>query len=284
MVLSQIVCKSFPSKENIKSVVIDVLSNSPNITAKQIFNKIKKQGISTTYHGTYDCIRKMVDDGILVREEVKYRLCPVWVDRTVTKVQNIKTKCDKDNDDIFSNASSVESVQFLTFNTFSDVSEFVIKYRNRFVETANKGDEMIWLGNHTWGPLFYRKDSRDGLGRAIKKGIKMFIGIRGNTVLDETVCKFYSDMGIENVKLNLGNLNNLITIIYKDRLLIITEPHEIVDKMEHIFQNTKSITDIDLGIIFKEVFDREILYHVFVVKNKEIVRKYKDVIKAMFGP
>jgi len=262
-----------------KQQIIDVLSSEFPLTAKKVYNVLKKRyQIGSTYIAVYQHMQELVGQGVVVKEGLEYRLDGKWIRNTRAAVESMENNYESAE----TKTKEAESIKLLTFRNQKDMFAFLATFRQRFFDSAKSGDEVLWLGNHTWGPLFYMATTVAPIKEAIAKGIKFYIAMRGDTSLDRAMVRFYKRIGIEDVMCGTEPLDNRLIYIYGDTMLFIEDSHDFSVEMSEIFKCTERIEEMDLANIYEQLMRRGGMIQVMIIRNPDLVKKYINYIKSIF--
>ena len=108
-------------KKTTRGLILDVLSNEFPLSAKKIYNKIKKPGKSVTYHAIYDRISEMAKEGVLTKKGTEYMISPEWIEATGTVLDKIKASYLTATDEELKDIGKITSAMVLTFKTYRNL-------------------------------------------------------------------------------------------------------------------------------------------------------------------
>lgn len=261
-----------------KEQIIGILAEQFPLTAKRLYNLMKKRYMSgTTYHAVYKQLRELVKKGVVVKNGTQYRLSEEWMVNTRRFLSTVENNYAAEK----LNGASVDCVRLLSFKSQTDFYNFIESMRNNFIR-ENKSKEILWVVNHAWGPLFFMNSAAESIKEAKKNGIKFYMCIRGGSMLDKVVADFYKSMNIKHVTYNIGSKNNYSIYIYGNELILVDHPQDVSEQIDVVFKRTKKMSDINLGRLYQCVMQKEQPVQAIIVKNRRFVERYKNTIKSYF--
>ena len=264
-----------------KSQIIEVLSQEFPLTARKLYNVMRKRCMtSATYHAMYQHVQELVGQGVLAKDGVEYRLDGKWIERTRQFAINTEN-----NYSALLNGSEIaeiDDVKLLIFSNFEKYIKFIEKFSEDYVNTANGNGEILWLGTHAGGPIFYMKDRIKSIRDTLDKNVEQRMVIRGKTELDRLMANFYRSMGIKNVITGANDGESSIIEIDGDTLMYMMMPKELNQAINDIFENAKGLQDLNIAVAFEQILKKECHLFVMVTRNKKLVEKYRNHILKFF--
>lgn len=276
------------SQKSMKVQIIEILSREFPLTARKVYNKIIKKGISVTYHGVYDCMQDMVKKGILLKNGTSYTLSNKWVVDTCIIMEKIRVRQTIGPMDLFSSKGSSE---VLKFESYSDFSKFLIDFGDYFVENCIKTEDNIiyWITDHMIvGTLTIMKNA-DTFKKMKEKNIKHRSLVSGNTPLDEFVKALYCSVrGIDQMKTGIRTIPRTTVGVYNDMVLQIIMPPKIIKTIDKIYNSTKNcgndFSKISQAIKKLSEFleTKKFKIQVVISKDPELAKEYREYVDGYF--
>jgi len=263
-----------------KQQIIDVLSAEFPLTAKKVYNALKRRyQIGSTYVAVYQHMRELVDQGVVMKEGLEYRLDGKWIERTRQFAINTEN-----NYSALLNGSEIAKIddaKVLVFDSFEQYFHFAEAIRERYVKSTNGSGTICWLGTHAGGPIFFMKDRLKSIRNTIEKNIKYYIAIRGDAQLDRTMANFYRSMGVNSI--TGANDKDIHTIgIYGDTLLFLIFSEDLRQAINNVFENANGLSDVNIGPAFEEILGKERKLFAIMTSNKDLAEKYRNSIIKLF--
>jgi len=120
---------------------------------------------------------------------------------------------------------------------------------------------------HEWRPLFYLRAEYNWVKNMINKGHRVFFLCSNNTPTDVWATSFYKKMGVK-AKTNVKCAETSELLVFGDMVVQIYIPPEIGSSLHNAFMKAKSMEEIDVPSLIKNVFEKKI--EIRVVINKDI--------------
>jgi hypothetical protein len=282
MVLSQM-----SAGKNVRNQVIEILGSEFPLSAKQIFNRVKKQGISGTYHGVYDCVQEMVRTGVINKEGVEYSLSGKWITSTCVIMERIQIKHTLGKID---NTTEKSGIKTMVFDSYSDYVKFVRKYDKYFIENvdSNKNNKICWLAYHASRPILNAEQNVEFAKKLKKKNIDFSIAICGNTKLDKISKTVFESCGLNKVVLDVLNRFGMSIAIYNDVAICSIFNDKFTQERNKIYResdkNQENSHEISRSISKVANFINSVntSVTVMIVKNPDVVNLYRNYILSFF--
>jgi hypothetical protein len=278
MVLSQM-----SVEKNVRNQVVEILGSEFPLSAKQIFNRVKKRGLSGTYHGVYDCVQEMVRTGVVVKNEKEYQLSGKWVTNTVTQMNKIEINQIQINN-VFKSVKGMETARVLKFSSLNDYMKFLSDFKEKFISETNVGEKrtMAWLGKHVVGPALFMNHRSEMINRIKKKGIEYLVAIRGDCIFDKFADKFYKNNCLETARIGVDDKSGDTVAVYDDVVIIaISEDMKIV--VNNFCESVSDISDMNIRLLFEDFNKSEKNLYAIMIKNRDLANYYVERIRSLIN-
>jgi len=270
------------SDKSPEGLILSVIKDNPNVSTKQIYNKITKQGISIRYHKVYEKVQDMVKRDVLVKTEKNYALNDVWVKRTTTFMETIQIKQMKNSENgLFFGVNNIQKVELLTFNSFNEYADYIRMVRNRVLNDETNSEKTIcWICNHIIISLLNMQERMNTVKKFHKDKIKYYSLVRGNDKLDEFMLDFNKKLGINTMKIGFPDRDRADIAIYGDTLLYAIYPVGVIEAIEEFYRNNNGMSDIAK---ITTALDEISKVYVVVIREPKLVETYKKFIISQFN-
>jgi len=236
-----------------KDRILLILNETPRITTKQIFMKLRKlDGWDKSYQSVHKILKEMGEDGIVEKDGSKYVISKEWLN----SIQMFIKKESKPK------VQKIGNYQIYSFNSISELDKFLFDFGKDFDKSAEGGDNVFWQAEHYWWPIAYSKEMYEIImQREIgHKSKKIFCN---NTKLDKWCAKYYERLGVEvDFKKSCSGFNAK----YKNQEIELILPEEMRNKLNSFFNKVESFEDIDLKRFYRTILNKK-------SKIKAIVKK-----------
>ncbi len=273
----------FGKKSNVKNLVFSILTKEYPLKLIELTNYIKKRyGKSVTFQAVRKAVLELVDDGVLIKEDLKYLISKKWL----LESKNVLDKLYADlttEKVIPKRVSSIEGeVSVFTFNNLNELMKFWQDLIEDWYNNFKKGYPVnCYQGAHVWEGLLHLDREERVMKQLKKKGIKSYMVCIGNTFLDKGIKKFYQSIGI-NMQINHSSSSfdkSYYVGTYGDMIIQTTYPKKIVDALDNFFKKNKSITSIDL-MELSRIANMKVKMKLTIIKNLEMA---KQINKSILG-
>jgi len=277
------------SQSSTKSQIINILNKESPLTAKQVYNKIIKQGISIRYQRVYENLRDMISLGILVKEGVNYSLSDKWVMDTCVTMERIKIRHIIRP---FLKDSGNEKTKTIKFSSYRDYVNFIRTYMRHFIENVDKRNKnaICWLVYHSTQGV-YNTGANVELAKLMKKkNIERYIAVSGNTAMDKVVKIMDGTIGLKNMVLGVPNRFDMSFAVYNDVAICTIFSPKIKEGMEKMYEESNCIEGKTFKIPeyiakisnYLDSIESEIT--VVIVLNPTLVNTYRNYVLSFFEP
>jgi len=266
-----------------KDQIINILTRKYPLKTKAIYNSIKKDYANpVTYQAIHKLLKELVDEGVLVKEELSYKINQEWL-KKVSEFLNFVEQSYKNQRPLVPGPSKVDRVGEITvmeFESLADLDIFFMNYEEKFHGKKNN-KVVVWLAKHYHWPFAYSKKMFDVQERKEEKknSYKIF---RSSTQLDEWSMKFYKQLGV-NVIFDKNAAQKDDIAVYGDEILEIKYDKELVNAMDDFFKKNKDFDRINLLGFFKNILNKKTKINLTLQKNSYIAERIVKESLRLFG-
>jgi hypothetical protein len=246
----------FQSGKSVKDKVIITLGYLWPLKPKEIFSYIKKNlNGGVTYQAVYKSINELLQDGVIVKTDNGLMLNREWVSNLKDYI-NYTEKAYR----VGTPRKEITNSEQTTFECIWDWYYYILMMLEKYATDAYATSvPCIFQKIHAWNALLVGKDEFTRVSK-VAPSYKIYSVVASNTLLDHALERYWLKIHIHyrlNVPLHISN----DIVVIGDNLFQAIYPQELLDAMEDIYNNTKTIDEMDV-----ERFQREIFY-----KKSEIV-------------
>lgn len=264
-----------------KGIIIDILSEEWPLSARIIWNKIKKNySKSLTYQAVYKLIQKMLSENILIKKENKYYLNPLWIKESKDFFDILSTNyySNKREEVPYSKSHLKKSVKY-SFKTLNEMGNYVANYFVKFPNPKNK--PFISICFEMYSLLNIQKEYLLKAKKAIEK-YGAYCLCNSNTFYDKLISKSYVAY-VKNLRIKLRSKKSdeCDYLIFGDYVMRVYFSPKIKKLTSTFKKGLKSFFEIDFKTIF-EIFNKEFdpPNYIIIEKNPEIAERIReDVLK-----
>jgi len=111
----------------LKGKIIELISNNPPLTAKQIYSKLQRQyALTSTYQATHKTLKQMLGESILIKEKGLYTINPLWVETFRKNAEQLSQKIKSEIKEIPLKDMNEGETQHLIFKGILEVGWFLV--------------------------------------------------------------------------------------------------------------------------------------------------------------
>lgn len=262
------------AKGTTKDFVITILTERWPLTAKKIYNLIRKQyAYSITYQSVFKAVGELTEKKVLVRGKDGYEINISWIKKLQSFTDIIETnyysKERIENASGLVDSNSGKEYSMLVFETMFDAEKYLY-YLVKDKLTKKKGTKVLHSVFHEWRSLFYFRSEFNFYRKMHKLGHKFQIVCSGNTDVDKESAKFYKSIGVSFKIKNLRMINE--TIAFDDTVIQIYIPEDVRTALKKYLENEDKFKLIEEG------FEKKSNIRVVVTKDK---RMASDIISQL---
>ncbi|MEK6958579.1 MAG: hypothetical protein AABW59_00890 [archaeon] len=255
-----------------KDLVVQVLVNEWPLSAREIFNRVKKNSSSSvSYQAVHKALKLLENDKILYKESGKYSINSSWVESVSDFASFLKRNLD-------SQKAVYPLQRSMVFSTVYEVDQFLSEFGKML--KPKKEDEFALHWHHFWIPLFFSKDAYCAM-KELLVGSTFYCVTPSNTSIDKWVANFWNSSGV-NEKTGVKGAYGIDMIIFKDIIVQVFYPKEIKDMIDKVYNSTKDPSKLDIDKFFKTVFEKKTRIPVLITKNEEVASELLAQTKALF--
>jgi len=277
---------SFRKKsKNVREAIIMVLSKAWPLTARKIYNNIRKDGFSITYQAVHKVLKEMVGDEILLKEGTAYSIRPDWLENKKKYYDIIIDKISNDHKP--SNEEVVNSE--LTKLEFTCLYEYYVRILDLFYHIAempyptpaeSEGPISAHLYHMYW--IFSATDKNDKDIRFIMKhSPESFFICNGNTTTDRLIAKYFNELGI-NVKTGVSCAEACDIFTGGGFVIQTFFPKNLKKDLDKIFGNFEKNSTANIISIFDRMYHNKTDIQVIISKNPKLEKQIYEETKSYF--
>ena len=262
-----------------RSRIIETLRHNPSLTARKIYNLLKKNNISKTYQAVHKILQKMIEDKILVKKELSYEINPDWVEEIESYVSEIKKTEIPKARSVMTKLDKGQTVHF-SVNKEIHMGGFILD----FLSVALKKEAATPIVAHfkfAWSLFPISEKQREILKKVIST-LKMFILVHDNFFYDRWTMKQWEAVNAK-MKLNqksVAKQNDVIVI--GDYIMNIFWDEKHLEWVLGDSKKVKSEKDIDMNLLLKMIVESETKIDFIIRKDPVAARNIREKTIKVF--
>ncbi len=275
MFLAKLFIPGLGLSESTKVSIVSILGEDFPLSAKEIYKRlISDFGLVLKYQSIHKSLTELLNKKIIVKDNLKYKLNPVWVEQIVDYGHVLNEKYLNNHEltsDLIRNVNMGKTVN-LVFDQFLPMGHFLINdFYLKFPNFEKKPSVCLW--KHPYGVFGLDEKEHENIKKIFSLS-KHYAICKGNTFLDNWFNKYLIEMG----KSCLSGIDFSVpedSFINGDYLMQVFLPAKLKENIEEIFSKTTSITDT----IVKEYYDKFLTLktkiHLTIMKNPSLTDAYR---------
>lgn len=239
-------------------------------TAKAFKLHLETSGNPITIQGVYKALNKLVAEGVLVKNRMKFVVSREWVEGLIEKLGG-------NNADLEMSEGEITTHQFTSLNQL----DAYWKHRVSTILAAFSSYPMFSYETHSiWVYLSDRKESEENFFKSFEKNKRFaFFRVGGTTFGDREYKRKYAG---EYLKVDTSNkriLGNHISIV-GDYIVTTKLEKGIEEEVDTIFSKKESEDEIHQGL--EKILGKKQRVKLSIERNKEKAKKYRKKISENF--
>ncbi len=256
-----------------KDLVINILTHTWPLSARKIYNKIKKEyNFDVTYQAVHKTLKQLLDKDVLIREGNRYQLSEEWINKIEKFGSTIKTRYKTGQRQRVEDLIKRDFVS-LSFDTLKEFAEFCVPV---FVVQYPKQENKIGVCN------FYHIYPLVGFSDKVYKNMKDFFSkykfhslCKHDTPLDRWFAEFFRKVG-KKVKTGVNFSNDYDTIVVGDYVMQVFFAKEIRDKIDDLYKKIKNVEEVSLDELLSCILEKRAEINVVIFKNPKIADQIRE--------
>lgn len=263
--------------KNTKDFVITILTSDWPLTLKQIYNKIKNYGYSSSYQAVYKAVKELVSSNAILEKEKKYEMNIGWIKKLQSFTDIVETNYYAKSKirDIsgLKESKHNENITILNFETIFDAEKYLY-YLMKYELMKTNNDSVCYSLSNEWRPLYYFRAEYNYYKKLSKKGHKFYFICSSNSKIEKQCQEFYTSIGIKYKFTNETSINE--TLVFKDYFITMFIPEEI---KRIIKENLKKN---NLIVLLEKALNKKSDIRLVINKDKAISDQIKKQIISKF--
>lgn len=271
-------------KDNIKDAIIKILSHEYPLSAKIIYNKIKKTyRHQISYQGVYKAINQLIEKGILEKKEKNYKININWINQLEYLTKQLKQQYLEEKPLRLYNLKELNSLKeqiTLEFETLYEADNYRKKLQDEYFKQEKEIPAYCGQSKHLKSPLVYSEKSLQLLKNLKEKNQKVYIIVNENDELDNYCANYYRTLNIK-VKTGVKFESDCDIMILENLILQQYLPKELSNYINETYKN-QQISNIDIKQFFEEIYQKKTKIKTIINNNKSIATQLRNNILKEF--
>lgn len=239
-------------------------------TAKAFRQHMETSGTPVTIQGIYKALNKLVSEGVLVKNRMKFVVSREWVEALIETLGGT-------NADLEMSEGEITTHQFTSLNQL----DAYWKHRISTILTAFSSYPMFSYETHSiWVYLSDRKESEENFFKSFEKNKRFaFFRVGGTTPGDHEYKRKYAGEYLKVDTAEKRILGNHISIV-GDYIITTKLEKNIEDHVDAVFLEKNTENEIQESL--EKILSKKQRVKLSIERNKEKAKKYRKRISENF--
>lgn len=269
------------AEDKVKNIIIDILSEEWPLTAKKIYNRIKKDHRKNiSYQAVFKALGEMKEKGVVKKDEYFYSLDMAWINDAYNKFEDLKRAYEDKPKNIL--LSFIKEKTFtVEFNSYYKALSTFLQLMDRisFLVKGNKNGHYV-ESRHLYWPFVGNEREQEKLKEIFGK-TDSYVLCNSDTPIDKMIYRYYKKLN-PNTEVVFGKsvVKEHETIITGDFIGQIYYPKDFVKALDKIYKEN----NIDkMGEMFELLFNKKAKIIAVISKNAEFANLGRRMIREAMG-
>jgi len=264
-----------------RSQMIEIIRQEGQITAKRIFQKLKKQySASKTYQSVHKLLQKMISEGIVVKNELLYAINPAWIGELKSYAEELENTNLPSARRVIGEANRGQTVHFSVFKE-SQMGDFLLDFIKIALMKEDFSEPFVLHLQFTWAIIHFGEKDYELLKKAIlHKG--MFVLSHDNYFWDKWAAKQWKHIGarIKTGQSRFATQND--TLVIGDYIINIFWDEKHLKWVRGDSKRIKDEKDLDFNLLLEMVLSAETKIDFVLRKDPAAAKKIREETIKVF--
>jgi len=266
--------------KSVKDAVISVLSHEWPLTAKKIYNIIRKtHSLSVSYQAVHKVLAEMVRDGTLAKDGKEYSISPEWIERNKKFYEELRLKIESSGKPTIEEALS-SSLTEMHFDNLYEFYSFILTAIERIVEMSKGqhcGNEM----SHMYWALASSKKEQEQFKRIFQLYPRSYFICRGDTFADRMLAKFYEGFGAK-VRTGVDCARNCDVMVGGGYVIQIFFDRKLKAELDKLYESVNDINTANMSQLYNQIFDKKVRVNVIIKRDQDLAGEIIENVVRCF--
>ncbi|MEK6942267.1 MAG: hypothetical protein AABW85_05410 [archaeon] len=256
-----------------KDKIVLVLGQEFPLSAKQIFNRLKKEfATDISYQAAHKLLKQLVLEKVLLREEKKYSLNKQWIKQVKTFGSNLENSYLKKAGNNYLLDLEKHGTANVSLTGIRETARFLIDGFFLLPNSQKKPNIALW--RNVYSIIGLTDEDYEGLKQTLPK---WHVFASEKNFLDKMFADTLSKYGAK-VKLGVKDVATTLcdTMVCGDYVGTIWYPPKFRKLWLHQNRQPKKLTEFDLHSHFKLMIDEKAKINIIITKNEELADQIRE--------
>lgn len=233
-----------------RELIIEVLSHKPLLTVEELYACINKSREERKYSikAIYKELRKLREDGVVVRVQRKHALHLPWILETIAFANTLERNYVTNS--VLPDLVPYEKRYTWHFQNLLQMNDFWSHLLLALIQQS-KGKILLGWNPHPWFHLVQTEHEQQYIHALGLAKSKLYLVVGGNSFLDCWTKRFWDGNTVEyafDVGLFMKDRTTYINVI-DDYVLTVKLDQRVACDIDRIYQETHSMDEVDLASV-----------------------------------
>ncbi|MBU0952874.1 MAG: hypothetical protein KKA90_00420 [Nanoarchaeota archaeon] len=258
-----------------RDAVIMILGDQCPLTAKKIYNEIRRLGLAVTYQAVHKTVKWLVVQRVLVRSDTGYLLDRDWMLRLRSFGKRVDHVYGVDG----SNAPLLKATGQTFTKQFGSIAEFLGYFFGTIGAYVKQRDVSLQAGlvRHLWWPFIQHSQSYVQFRELLR--VPTVFAVARQTPGDQALAQLYAEC---RATVRTVGFPGGADIFVTDGLVVeVYYPHDVVQELDAAFLNLGSATT---GVAqLYDVLFKACAVDVVLVRNEALAKQKLDHLRQVLA-
>lgn len=249
-----------------KHAIIEVISTDWPITAKKIYNKLKKEyNLKITYQATHKALQELVVRRIIEKTKDGYIINKEWI----KELRSLSEKLQSDLEHLHLKRE-IKTIHKISFENHREFIKFHLDFVDKVINEESRLD-MVFHYRHVPYPHVLSNEEINKL--KLIKNMRWLILSKKDTIMGRWCAAQWEKF---RIKVKLGvDVSSDRRIILNDYIMDVYTTKESIIKWDKIY-SVKNVKDFDANSINESLFNPKFKTILTIIKDKELASLLKQ--------
>ncbi|MBI2597906.1 MAG: hypothetical protein HYW50_01790 [Candidatus Diapherotrites archaeon] len=256
-----------------KDKIVLILGQEFPLTAKQIFNRLKKEfNANLSYQAAHKLLHQLTEEKVLLREEKNYSLNKQWIKQVKTFGSNLENSYLKKAGNNYLQDLEKHGTVNVTLVGIRETARFLIDGFFRLPNPQKKPNIALW--RNVYSIIGLNDADYDGLKETLPQ---WFAVSSENNFLDKMFADTLSKFGMK-VKLGVKEAATSLsdTFVTGDYVGVIFYPPKFRELWHRQNKLPQKVNEFDLHHHFKMMIDEKATINALITKNPDLADQIRE--------
>lgn len=266
-----------------KDTIISILSQEWPLSAKEIYNRIKRQlSLNVSYQAIHKSLKQLEENKIICRAGSKYELDRDWI----LNIKKFSTNLEK----LYNKEGMIYNIDQNFKGTikweFNDFTVLPVTCAALLADNVlGGGDNTVTFGwfRHLYWPMRFNFKDFEILQGVAKNCKDTYAVCSLASSFDKWLQKQYLRAGVKHVKIGIGEmLFDDALMVQGDGILEITSSAKTKQILDEVYNRNKNLTDLFREVYFRNTLKTPLQFDVTITRNPQMAKFLKKQLMKYF--